>query len=150
MAGSSGCRIRRSEPWSRCSSSGARGRSPGSSSTGRARWERSTRRARFAALLPLFQRVIERLAGFPAPTIAALNGFATGAGFDLALACDLRIASERAKLGSAYVSLGLVPDGGGTFHLPHLVGPPRAAEMILLGEALAARRTPRRVSAAGA
>jgi 2-(1,2-epoxy-1,2-dihydrophenyl)acetyl-CoA isomerase len=99
----------------------------------------ASRRQRFAALLPLFQRVIRQIADFPSPTLAALGGFATGAGFDLALACDLRIASERAKLGSAFVGLGLVPDGGGTYHLPRLVGTGRALEMILLGDAIEAR-----------
>jgi enoyl-CoA hydratase/carnithine racemase len=92
------------------------------------------RRARFETLLPLFQGVIRRLAGSPVAVIAALNGFATGAGLDLALACDLRVATSRAKLGSAFVGLGLVPDGGGTYHLPQLVGTARALELILGAE----------------
>jgi 2-(1,2-epoxy-1,2-dihydrophenyl)acetyl-CoA isomerase len=99
----------------------------------------AARRDRFAALLPLFQQLIRRVAEFPAPTLAVLNGFATGAGFDLALAADLRIASQRVKLGSAFVGLGLVPDGGGTYHLPRLVGSGRALELILLGEPVDAR-----------
>jgi 2-(1,2-epoxy-1,2-dihydrophenyl)acetyl-CoA isomerase len=94
------------------------------------------RQSRFGALLPVFQRAIRRLTDFPAPTLAALNGFATGAGLDLALACDLRLASNRVKLASAFVGMGLVPDGGGTYHLPRLVGTGRALEMILLGDAL--------------
>jgi enoyl-CoA hydratase/carnithine racemase len=96
----------------------------------------AARRARFAALLPLFQGVIRQLAELPVPTLAAVNGFATGAGFDLALACDLRVASERAKLGSAFVGMGLVPDGGGTHHLPRLAGTARALELVLLGDAI--------------
>lgn len=96
------------------------------------------RQARFGALLPIFQRLIRRLADFSAPTLAVLNGFAAGAGLDLALACDLRVASDRVKLASGFVGMGLVPDGGGTYHLPRLIGTGRALEMILLGEALTA------------
>ncbi len=98
-----------------------------------------TRRARFAELVPVFQRAIRQLAEFPVPVIAALNGHATGAGFDLALACDLRIGTPQVKLGSAFVGLGLVPDGGGTFHLPRLVGTGRALELILTAEPIDAR-----------
>ncbi len=87
-----------------------------------------------ADLLTKAQEIIRLLAGMAKPTIAALNGFATGLGLDIALACDLRIAAERAKLGEAFVTLGLVPDGGGTFHLPRLIGYARAAEMIFTGE----------------
>lgn len=89
-------------------------------------------------LLLKSQKIIRLLAGMPKPTIAALNGFATGLGLDLALACDLRIAAERAKLGEAFVSMGLLPDGGGTFFLPRLVGLAKAAEMIFTGEAIEA------------
>jgi 2-(1,2-epoxy-1,2-dihydrophenyl)acetyl-CoA isomerase len=85
-------------------------------------------------LLQKAQEVIRLLAGMAKPTIAALNGFATGLGLDLALACDLRIAVERAKLAEAFISMGLVPDGGGTFFLPRLVGLAKAAEMIFTGE----------------
>lgn len=90
------------------------------------------------ALLAQSQEIIRGIAHMPKPTIAALNGFATGLGLDLALACDLRIAAERAKLAEAFVSMGLVPDGGGTFTLPRLVGFARAAEMIFTGEPLSA------------
>jgi len=82
------------------------------------------------------QKIIRLLTGMLKPTIAAINGFATGLGLDLALACDLRIAAERAKLGEAFVSMGLVPDGGGSFLLPRLVGFAKAAEMIFTGEAI--------------
>ncbi len=98
-----------------------------------------SRRLRFLTLLPLFQRVIRRLSDFAAPTLAVMNGFATGAGLDLALACDLRVATNRVKIASAFVNMGLVPDGGGTYHLPRLIGTGRALEMILLGEALDAQ-----------
>jgi len=95
------------------------------------------------ALLNRSQEMIRRLAALPQPTIAALNGFATGLGLDLALACDLRIAAERAKLGEAFVTMGLVPDGGGTFFLPRLVGFAKAAEMIFTGEPLPASEAER-------
>ena len=85
-------------------------------------------------LLEKSQEIIRLLAGMPKPTIAALNGFAAGLGLDLALACDLRIAAERARLAEAFTSMGLIPDGGGTFFLPRLVGLARAAEMIFTGE----------------
>lgn len=95
------------------------------------------------ALLAKSQEIIRGLATMPQPTIAALNGFATGLGLDLALACDLRIAAERAKLGEAFVAMGLVPDGGGTFFLPRLVGFAKAAEMIFTGEPLNASEAER-------
>jgi 2-(1,2-epoxy-1,2-dihydrophenyl)acetyl-CoA isomerase len=87
-------------------------------------------------LLQKAQEVIRLLTSIPKPTIAALNGFATGLGLDLALACDLRVAAQRAKLAEAFISMGLVPDGGGTFILPRLVGLAKAAEMIFTGEPL--------------
>ncbi len=89
-----------------------------------------------ANLLPKAQEIIRSLVNMDKPTIAALNGFATGLGLDLALACDLRIAAERAKLGEAFITMGLVPDGGGTFLLPRLVGLGKAAELIFTGEAI--------------
>jgi 2-(1,2-epoxy-1,2-dihydrophenyl)acetyl-CoA isomerase len=88
------------------------------------------------SLLARSQEIIRLLSSMAKPTIAALNGFATGLGLDLCLACDLRIVAERAKLGEAFVFMGLVPDGGGTFFLPRLVGLARAAEMIFLGKPL--------------
>jgi enoyl-CoA hydratase/carnithine racemase len=80
------------------------------------------------------QNIIRLLTGMPKPTIAALNGFATGLGLDLALACDLRIAAERAKLGEAFVSMGLVPDGGGDFPPPPPCGVSESCRDDLYGE----------------
>src|SRR5687768_9081590 len=89
-------------------------------------------------MLDRFQRLIRELYHCSKITIASLNGFATGAGLDLAMACDFRIASEKIKLGEAYISMGLVPDGGGSYLLPHLIGQSRAMEMMLTGEAISA------------
>jgi 2-(1,2-epoxy-1,2-dihydrophenyl)acetyl-CoA isomerase len=68
------------------------------------------------------------------PTIAMMDGAAVGFGADLAFSCDLRIASTRAYAQEKFVSIGLMPDGGGTFWLPRLVGTARAMQMILLAE----------------
>ena len=93
-------------------------------------------RGRLPELLRMFQSVIRRIYECPKATIASLNGFATGAGLDLALACDLRIASDRAKLGEAYISMGLVPDGGGSFFLPRMIGAARALKLLMTGESM--------------
>jgi 2-(1,2-epoxy-1,2-dihydrophenyl)acetyl-CoA isomerase len=85
-----------------------------------------------------FHGVIRALVDNPRPTIAAIDGPAAGFGCDLALACDLRIASERAQLGEVFVRRGLMPDGGGTFMLPRLVGLARALELMLSGELVGA------------
>jgi 2-(1,2-epoxy-1,2-dihydrophenyl)acetyl-CoA isomerase len=95
------------------------------------------------SLLKQAQEIIRTIVNMPKPTIAALNGFATGLGLDLALACDLRIAAERVKISEAFVSMGLVPDGGSTFFLPRLVGLAKAAEMIYTGEPLNASEAER-------
>jgi 2-(1,2-epoxy-1,2-dihydrophenyl)acetyl-CoA isomerase len=94
-------------------------------------------------LLNRAQKIILLLAEMPKPTIASLNGFASGLGLDLALACDLRIATTRVKVSEAFVSMGLVPDGGGTFFLPRLVGLGKAAEMIFTGVPLTSHEAER-------
>jgi 2-(1,2-epoxy-1,2-dihydrophenyl)acetyl-CoA isomerase len=94
-------------------------------------------------LLHKVQEIIRLLAGIPKPVIAGINGFATGLGLDLAMACDLRIAAERAKFAEAFISMGLVPDGGGTFFLPRLVGLAKAAAMIFTGDPLGAAEAER-------
>ena len=72
------------------------------------------------------------------PVIAAINGDALGRGLELALACDLRIAAETARLGLSHIVSGLIPRDGGTQRLPRLIGRARAMEMILLGEPISA------------
>ena len=84
--------------------------------------------------------VTQRIVAFRAPVIAAINGGATAGGLDLALACDIRIASERAKLGETYVNLGLAPGNGGSYFLPRLVGSGIAAELALTGRLVDAQR----------
>jgi enoyl-CoA hydratase len=74
----------------------------------------------------------------PKPVIAAVNGFAFGGGFELALVCDLIVASERAQFGLPEPTLGLVPGGGGTQRLPRMVGQNRAKEILLTGRRLSA------------
>ena len=75
-----------------------------------------------------------RIERFPAPVVAAVNGYAFGGGCELALACDLRVASERAVLGQTEVDLGVVPGWGGTQRLPRLVGDEVARRLVFFGE----------------
>lgn len=79
------------------------------------------------------QRIPLAIENFKRPIIAAVNGPAIGAGCDLACMCDLRIGSERTKMGETFVKLGLVPGDGGTFFLPRVVGYAKAMEMFLTG-----------------
>jgi enoyl-CoA hydratase len=83
--------------------------------------------------------VYRRLAKLRLPTVAAIGGDALGGGLELALCCDLRVASETARLGLPEVGLGVMPGSGGTQRLPRVVGAGRAKEMILLGQMYSAR-----------
>ena len=84
----------------------------------------------------LGHRVCDSLAYFPGVTIAAVNGYAFGGGFEVLLACDLRVAGESAVVGSTEIDLGIVPGWGGSQRLPRLVGDETARRMIYLGRRL--------------
>lgn len=86
-----------------------------------------------------FHGLIRAIVRCPKPTIASMDGAAVGFGADMALACDLRVASTAAYLQEKFVSIGLMPDGGGTFWLPRLVGTARAMKAMMLAEKLEAK-----------
>ncbi len=83
-----------------------------------------------------FTRALGAVAEIPRVVIAAISGVALGGGCELALACDLRMASDRSRLGQPEIALGIIPGGGGTQRLARLVGPSRAKDMILSGRAV--------------
>ncbi len=93
--------------------------------------------------LRMIGRVVAAWVALDKPTIAAVNGVAIGGGCNLALMCDLVLAREDATIGQVYVPRGLVPDMGGTYFLPRLVGRARAMELALLGEPLSAAEAER-------
>ncbi len=83
-------------------------------------------------------RVLLAMEDLDKPVIAAINGAAMGAGLDMSLMCDMRICSDTAKLAESYILMGLVPGDGGAFLLPRVVGLPKAMELLLTGDVLAA------------
>lgn len=80
------------------------------------------------------QLIFQRIADFPAPVIAAVNGFALGGGLELALACDIRVMTENAKVGLPEVTLGIFPGYGATQRLPRFIAVGKAKELIFTGE----------------
>jgi enoyl-CoA hydratase len=80
-----------------------------------------------------FREALDAVTAIPRVVIAAVCGFALGGGCELALACDLRVASERAKFGQPEILLGIIPGGGGTQRLARLIGPGRAKDLVLTG-----------------
>jgi enoyl-CoA hydratase/carnithine racemase len=91
------------------------------------------------AYAELGHRVADELEQFPAPVIAAVNGYAFGGGCELALACDLRVATEDAVIGQTEIDLGIIPGWGGTQRLPRLVGDEIARRLVFFGERIDAQ-----------
>ena len=85
-----------------------------------------------------FPRIFDVMANFPKPVIAMINGFCLGGGCELAMSCDIRIASENARFGQPEINLGIIPGGGGTQRMPRLVGLGQAMKLILSGEMIGA------------
>ena len=96
-----------------------------------------------ASLREKYNPMIRQIRQMEKIVIAAVNGVAAGAGCNLALACDLRVASEEAKFIQSFVRVGLAPDSGGSFILPRIVGLSKAMELLLLGETIDAHEAQR-------
>ena len=90
-----------------------------------------------------FNPIVKRIRTIEKPIIAAVNGIAAGAGANIALACDITIASESASFLQAFSKIGLIPDSGGTFMLPRLIGWQKASALMMLGEKIPAQEAER-------
>lgn len=102
------------------------------------RWSELEPQAIADTLYGSFQRMIRGIRSAPAVFIAAVNGAAVGAGMDLALACDLRVAAECARFGQVWVRLGVIPGTGGAWLTQELIGRTKAAELLLTGDLITA------------
>src|SRR4051794_40263249 len=126
------------DPQVRCIVIGGAGRAFSSGEDLKARQAEGT--TGFASTLrERYNPIILKMRNIEKPVIASVNGVAAGAGCSLALACDLRIASEKASFIEAFARVGLVPDSGASFFLPRLVGLGKALEMALTGDAVDAQ-----------
>jgi 2-(1,2-epoxy-1,2-dihydrophenyl)acetyl-CoA isomerase len=105
--------------------------------------EKRSTAAEGRARVELLNAMVKRLVDFPKPTIAMVDGYAVGAGSNLALCCDLIVASDRAKFGELFWKIGLVPDGGGTWLLSRVVGLARAKELIFTADVIDAAEAAR-------
>ena len=92
------------------------------------------------ALETYYNPLVRKLRALPFPVVAAVNGVAAGAGANIALACDIVLAATSANFVQAFAKIGLVPDSGGTWFLPRLIGPARARALALTGEPLPAEK----------
>lgn len=101
------------------------------------------KRTMLEALQPNMTATYRKIEDFEKPTIAVINGFALGGGMELALACDIRIASLNAKMGLPEVGLGIMPGAGGTQRLSRVIGKGKAMEMILTGDVISAEEAER-------
>ncbi|WP_044639837.1 enoyl-CoA hydratase/isomerase family protein [Risungbinella massiliensis] len=90
------------------------------------------------ALEERYHRVLFALEQIEKPVVAAVNGIAAGAGMSLACACDLRVVSEKASFANNFIHIGLIPDSGGNYYLPRLVGYGKAMELAMTGEKVSA------------
>jgi 2-(1,2-epoxy-1,2-dihydrophenyl)acetyl-CoA isomerase len=115
-----------------------RGFSAGGDVEAMAAMQREDRTGDFEGLLQAGTAITLLIRTMPKAVIAAVNGVAAGAGCNLALACDLRVASTAAKIGATFVRIGMHPDWGGTFFLPRIVGTSRALEMLWTGRMIEA------------
>lgn len=100
--------------------------------------EQMVSRNRNDALRKINNGLFQAIEDFPAPTIAAIEGYALGGGCELAAACDLRIAHKDAKLGQPEVKLGIIPGAGATYRLPKIIGLAKAKELIYTGKLISA------------
>jgi enoyl-CoA hydratase/carnithine racemase len=99
--------------------------------------------AEIRARIELGLKVFDKIETFDKPVIAAINGYALGGGLELAAACDMRIASEKAAVGTPEVGLGLIPSWGGCVRLAKIIGRAKAAQIVLMGERIDAKEAER-------